>query len=72
MPQGGLLDTLLSDIQKSSSVQDRSSAIRIAKSQGHVKQDGDSLALTEEGRNAAQRAKKSQSDKQAAKNKARA
>lgn len=47
------LDAILRSIQKGNkNVKKRSDAIAIAKSQGLVKQDGQSLKLTEKGRNA--------------------
>lgn len=51
MPKGGKLERLLSRIQSRKDVDGRSSAIAIAKSEGLIRQDGDSLSLTEKGRN---------------------
>lgn len=47
------VDAILRSIQRGNkNVKKRSDAIAIAKSQGLIKQDGQSLKLTEKGRNA--------------------
>lgn len=46
------VDRILDSIRRSKGVNSRDSAIRIAKSQGLIKQKGQGLALTDKGRKA--------------------
>lgn len=46
------VDSILDSIRRSKGVNSRDAAIRIAKSQGLIKQKGKGLALTDKGRKA--------------------
>lgn len=56
------MDSLLQRMQQGGLSRDN--AIATAKDRGLIKQDGDSLALTDKGRDAARKAKQSLSDQQ--------
>ena len=51
-------EALFRRMQKSDSVNSKAAAIAVAKDKGMVKQDGESLALTDKGRKAAKKARK--------------